>query len=419
MSGKYKLTLEGEKYLKEGLPELGLVELLKKGPLLIGDASKKIENFNISLQWAKKNGWVDIVQGKLTLLKTPGIIPEKDALEKISKGRDVSPQILDVLLKRKLVEEEREDERKRAQVFVGKDIDKLTQELIKTGLWKETKLKAYNVEFVGKKIYSGKRQPYNQFLYQIRRKLVELGFKEMNGDFIELEFWNFDALYQAQNHPSRDWTETYSLKEPKHGNLPDPKLVERVKETHESGWKTGSTGWGYKWDPRRAAQLMPRAHGTCLSARVLANKPEIPGKYFSMARVFRPDVLDPTHLIEFNQTEGIVIGEDMNLRNLLGILKMFAVEVAGATQVKFLPDYYPFTEPSVQMSAKHPELGWVEFGGAGIFREELTKPLGIDVPVLAWGIGIDRLAMFKLDIKDIRYLFSTNLKWLREQKMVI
>lgn len=306
-----------------------------------------------------------------------------------------------------------------AKQFVGKEIDKLTPELVKTGLWKETKIKPYNVEFVGKKIYSGKRQPYNQFLYQIRRKLVELGFKEMIGNFVELEFWNFDAMYQAQNHPSRDWTETYSLKEPKHGNLPDPKLVERVKESHENGWKTGSTGWGYKWDPKKAAQLMPRAHGTCLSARTLANKPEIPGKYFSMARCFRPDVLDATHLIEFNQTEGIIIGEDINLRNLLGILKMFAVEVAGATQVKFLPDYYPFTEPSVQMSAKHPDLGWVEFGGAGIFREEFTKPLGVDAPVLAWGIGIDRLAMFRLGIKDIRYLFSTDLKWLREQQMVV
>jgi phenylalanyl-tRNA synthetase alpha chain len=70
------------------------------------------------------------------------------------------------------------------------------------------------------------------------------------------------------------------------------------------------------------------------------------------------------------------------------------------------------------MSAKHPELGWVEFGGAGIFREELTAALGVTVPVIAWGIGIDRLAMFKLGIKDIRYLFATDLKWLREAPVV-
>jgi len=164
-------------------------------------------------------------------------------------------------------------------------------------------------------------------------------------------------------------------------------------------------------------QLMPRAHGTCLSARTLASKPEIPGKYFAIARCYRPDVLDATHLIEFNQVEGIVIDESLNLRNLLGILEMFAKEIAGAKEVKFFPDYYPFTEPSVQLSAKHPEMGWIEFGGSGIFREELTKPLGIDVPVIAWGIGIDRLAMFKLGVNDIRYLFSYVLEWLRNTKV--
>ena len=414
MTSKYKLTEEGKTYLKNGLPEISLVNFLKKGSISIDEAAKKVENFQIALQWAKKNGWVNIEQRKLILVKQPDA-----SLQNALKDVENAPEdLLKVLIFRKLAKEDREDEFKKAQQYVGKEIDKLTPELVKTGLWAKTKLKPYNVEFVGKKIFPGKRQPYNQFLYQIRRKLVELGFKEMAGDFIESEFWNFDALYQPQGHPSRDWTDVYTLKNPIYGNLPDSKLVERVKKAHENGGNTGSTGWGYKWDPKKAAHLMPRAHGTCLSARTLAGKPEIPGKYFSMARVFRPDVLDATHLIEFNQTEGIVIGENMNLRNLLGILEMFAKEVAGATQVKFLPDYYPFTEMSVQMSAKHPEMGWVEFGGAGIFREELTKPLGIDVPVLAWGIGIDRLAMFRLGIKDIRQLFSTDLKWLREHEMV-
>jgi len=98
---------------------------------------------------------------------------------------------------------------------------------------------------------------------------------------------------------------------------------------------------------------------------------------------------------------------------------MFAVEVAGAEKVKFFPDYYPFTEPSVQLSAKHPEMGWIEFAGAGIFRPELTHPLGVAQPVLAWGLGIDRLAMFKLGIGDIRYLFSQDIGWLRKQKVTV
>ena len=114
----------------------------------------------------------------------------------------------------------------------------------------------------------------------------------------------------------------------------------------------------------------------------------------------------------------LVLDESLTFRSLLGVLEIFAREVAGASEIKFFPDYYPFTEPSVQLSAKHPKLGWVEFGGAGVFREELTKPLGVSVPVIAWGLGIDRLAMFKLGVHDIRYLFSDDLKWLREVKVV-
>ena len=240
----------------------------------------------------------------------------------------------------------------------------------------------------------------------------------MSGPTIETEFWNFDALFQAQNHPSRTWTQTYRLKKPKKGKLPGKKTVKKVKASHENGWKTGSKGWGYKWSKDKAKKLMPRAHTTCLSARKLAKGPDIPGKYFAIARCYRPDVIDATHAVEFNQVEGIVVDKDLNFRNLLGILKQFAKEIAGAENVKFYPDYYPFTEPSVQMSVKHSELGWIELGGAGIFREELTKPLGVDVPVIAWGLGIDRLAMLALDIKDIRYLFSQDLEWLRKEKVI-
>jgi phenylalanyl-tRNA synthetase alpha chain len=320
---------------------------------------------------------------------------------------------------RKLVLKEKEDSFKRAGRLVGKEVAVLTPDLIKTGLWKRVKLRPYNVGVRGERIYPGKRQPYNRFLAQVRQKLVELGFREMSGPTIETEFWNFDALFQAQDHPSRDWAQTYTLKSPKHGGLPGKKIVERVKATHENGWKTGSTGWGYKWDPRKAAQLMPRAHGTACSARQLAQGVNVPGKYFAIKRCFRPDVIDATHGVEFNQCEGIIIDESMTFRNMLGILRLFATEVAGAEDVKFYADYYPFTEPSIQLSAKHPEMGWIEFAGAGIFRPELTEPLGVKQPVLAWGLGIDRLAMCKLGIKDIRSLFSQDIDWLRRQRVTV
>ncbi len=413
----YRLTEEGNRYLREGLPEKRLAQLLKQ-PMIIEEAKERASDFAIALQWCKKLGWVEIRDGKLVLVQEPGSLPEEEALARISRGESVDEALLQILLKRGLAEKVKEDMIERAEKLLAGEIKQLPEELIRTGLWNKARFKPYNVTAVGERIYPGKRQPYLRFVREIKRKLVELGFVEMTGPLVESEFWNFDALYQPQDHPARDWTSTYQLKHPQYGSLPSNEVVERVKAAHENGWTTGSTGWGYRWDPRKAMRLMPRAHGTCLSARTLASKPEIPGKYFAIARCYRPDFLDATHLIEFNQTEGIVIGADLNLKNLLGILEIFAKEIAGAEKVKFLPDYYPFTEPSVQLSAYRSDLGWVEFGGSGIFREELTKPLGIDVPVLAWGIGIDRLAMFKLNVHDIRYLFSQDLKWLRESRVI-
>jgi len=104
---------------------------------------------------------------------------------------------------------------------------------------------------------------------------------------------------------------------------------------------------------------------------------------------------------------------------LFALLKMFAKEFAGTEEVKLVPGYFPFTEPSVELFAKHPEMGWIELGGAGIFRPEVVVPLlGKNIPVLAWGIGIDRIAMFKLGITDIRQLFSQDLDYLRNAKVI-
>ncbi len=417
MAKTYVLTEEGRKYLEKGLPETNLVNALER-PIPINELRSKVENFSIALLWAKKNGWVRLEKGILFPVKKPEKSEVLESLEKISSGHMISEEMLSVLKKRRLIQPKKETLEKKAEKLAGREITNLTPELIKTGLWKKTKLKAYNIHAVGEKIHPGKRHPYSQFLCQVRRKLVEMGFKEMPGHLIESEFWNFDALYQAQDHPSRDWTQTYSLKIPNSGSLPARKIVSQVKATHESGWKTGSTGWGYKWDPRKAAKLMPRAHTTACSARQLASGVEIPGKYFAISRCFRPDVIDATHGVEFNQTEGIVIDPSLTFKNLLGLLEQFAVEIAGAEDIRFYPDYYPFTEPSCQLSAKHPKLGWMEFAGAGIFRPELTLPLGIKEPVIAWGLGIDRLAMFKLEIRDIRNLFTSSIGMLRKQKIL-
>jgi phenylalanyl-tRNA synthetase alpha chain len=279
--------------------------------------------------------------------------------------------------------------------------------------------RVFDVEAPVPKIFCGKKAPYIEFLQQIRSKLVALGFKEMDTRLAVTEFFNFDVLYQPQNHPARTWTDTYQLKCPKKGLLPEKRIVDAIKSAHEDGGKSGSKGWGYEWSEDIASRLMPAAHGTAHSARQLVGGIELPRKYFAIARCFRPDVLDATHLIEFNQMEGFIVGENLNFTHLLGMLKDFAINIAGAEKVKFFPDYYPFTEPSVQLSAKHPEMGWVEFAGAGMFRPEMLDNLGIKGEAIAWGMGVDRLAMFKLGIKDIRHLFSDDLNYLRNAKGVL
>ena len=414
MPDRLRLTEEGRLYLEKGLPEIRLAESLRRGPLTFKQASALVPELDIALQWGKKRNWVSIERGTIRLVSAPERVPEAEALEMISKGEVVSDELARILMQRNLAEIETAfaEESKHLE---GKTVSKLTPELLSSGLWRKVEIRPYDVKLLGAKLYPGKLQPYNQFLSELRRKLVELGFREMRGPTIETEFWNYDALYQPQGHPARDWFSTFYIKGSELGDL--PAVSSRVRAAHERG-VSGSTGWRYKWDPRKAMRLMPRAQGTALSARTLAEGPLIPGKYFAIARCYRPDVVDVTHGVEFNQVEGIVVDDSLTFRSLLGILEMFAREVARADEIRFIPDYYPFTEPSVQMSAKHPGMGWMELGGAGIFREELTKPLGVDVPVIAWGLGVDRLAMFKLGIADIRELFTRDLNWMRQKGVV-
>ena len=409
----YRLTKEGEKYSKIGVPERRLVNLLKEkgGKIDVKEASKVVEELGIAIKWCLENGWIEKKGSTLKLLKVPDKTDVEKAIERLSEGKTVEKDLIKKLAERGLVER------------VGKKVEVvsvLTKDIIKNRQWVGAKFKKYDVSIVGKKIFPGKRHPYVSFLNEMRRKLLKLGFKEVRGRTIVTEFWNFDALFQPQDHPSRDWTQTYSLKKPKYGKLPNKKLVERVKEAHENGWKTGSTGWGYKWDPKKASKLMPVAHDTAISPMVLSSdKLEVPGKYFQIVRCYRPDVIDATHGVEFNQMGGFVVGKELDFRDLLGLLEDFVHELVGPYRLRFLTAYFPFTEPSCEVAVKHPKLGWMEVAGAGVFRPELTEPLGVRYPVIAWGFGIDRLAMFRLGLNDIRELFTRNLKWLREKEVVV
>ncbi|MCL2441357.1 MAG: phenylalanine--tRNA ligase subunit alpha [Treponema sp.] len=304
--------------------------------------------------------------------------------------------------------------------ITGDETGALTQSMLESGSWKGKTFRSYNVKTPPVRLTPGRSNPYAKFLENVKDKLASLGFEEFDGPLVETEFWNSDALFMPQFHSARDIHDAYSIADPK-GEAKDgvarAKSIEEpwlsnVASAHENGGTTGSRGWNYSFDRDFTKRLILRSQGTALSAKALPTA-KIPGKYFGIARCFRYDRVDATHLPDFYQTEGIVLGENVNLRTLLGMLEMFACEVAGAKEVKYVPGYFPFTEPSVEVHIKHPVLGWFELGGSGIFRPEVTASLGINVPVAAWGIGIDRMALMALGLNDLRELFSHDIESVR------
>ncbi len=417
---KYYLTDEGREYLEKGLPEERLVILLKKGIDEITELQKLMgkREFGIALGWLKKKGVVKVENGKIKLVKEV-IFEEKDALKKIAEGEVVDEKILKNLLRRKLVDYE---EIKNIYVII-KDVPKielreyisdLTPEIIKSGEWRGKEFLKYDITIPSKEIFTAKIHPYERIIRECRKIFLEMGFTEIKGNYVQPAFWNFDALFQPQDHPARDMQDTFYLdyyvdlkEEKKRG------YIERVKDTHENGWITGSTGWGGKWDLNKAKQLVLRTHTTAITIHYLANNPDPPVKAFCIDRVYRRETIDATHLPEFDQLEGVVMDKNVGFRHLLGLLKEFFAKM-GFEDVRFRPGYFPYTEPSVEPEVYVEDLGWIELGGAGIFRKEVTEPLGIKDKVLAWGLGIGRLAMLRLGMKDLRRLYLPDLGWLRE-----
>jgi phenylalanyl-tRNA synthetase alpha chain len=300
----------------------------------------------------------------------------------------------------------------------GNEISQLTPDLLASEAWRARRFRPYDVTLRPGRVVVGTHHPYREFLDDVKRRLLSMGFAEMRGSLVETEFWNMDALFMPQFHSAREIHDVYFVKEPTHSRELPADVVARVAEVHTNGGATGSRGWGYTFDRKRAHRLVLRSQGTALSARWL-RRASVPGKYFSIARCFRYDTVDATHAPDFFQIEGIVLEAGITFRHLLGLLTLFAREFARAEQVRFVPGYFPFTEPSVEVHMRHPNprIGWTELGGAGIFRPEVTRPQGVDVPVIAWGLGLDRMAMVALGIADIRDLFTPDLEPVRTTRL--
>jgi len=411
---KYELSELGKKYLKEGLPERRLLNLLKERKEI--NLEELNEYFNkdelsFSLGLLRKNGAIKIENGKVIYIK------DIETYEKYLENIDENT--IKLFKGRKGIIEETEKTIYYAKINEkGKEIlenykpedyiEKYTKEVIDKKIYKNKKFRPYDIRINIEEENIGRYNQYLEFLDKIREELISMGFREMDKyGMIISHFWNLDCLFIPQDHPAGDISimDAFYIKNIQYIEDFPKDLFENVKKTQLNYFKI--------FDDNISKRTMLISHNTAISARTLLNA-EKPGKYFLIEKVFRYDTIDAKHFIEFNQLEGIILNDNLTFLDLLGILKELVVNVVKAKNIKFYPAYFPFTEPSVEVYAEHPKLGWIEVGGAGVFREELLKQFNIDYPVLAWGLGVDRLATIYLNINDIRELHTRNIKKLQE-----
>ncbi len=431
------LGVNGVYYKKNNLPERNLLEVIeknnKKSIQEIRAESKMSDNeFKASLGALKNKALIELKEGKIEITaKRDEIIkrfPEEIFLDKLPVSmeelNDYEKKVLKDLTSRKDIIEIQQKKIISFEIteigkkIAGKNItndlmEEVTSEMVKDGIGNK-RFRRYDIHAKVPSINGGKKHFVNQSIEQGKKIWLEMGFKEMTGDYTVTSFWNFDSLFTAQDHPVREMQDTFFIKNVE-GKLPSANLVSSVKQAHEKGIGN-SKGWQYDWSEKEAKKVLLRTHTTCLSAKTLASlkKENLPAKFFSVNRVFRNETLDWKHGFEFNQAEGIVIDPNGNFRHLIAYLKEFAKKM-GHDKVRIQPSYFPYTEPSLEGSIWNEERQeWVEVLAAGIFRPEVTIPLlGTAIPVLAWGPGFDRLMTEAHKIKDLRDLYSNNLNYLR------
>jgi len=440
-----EIGVNGALYKKKGLPERRLLNLLNEKRILqLQEAQKQSslsnDEFKASIGALKKKAMIELKNQKIILSANKEEISKKALEESFIESLPIEYDSLssEQLYALKSLQNRKEIIQIKEEKIIKIEITELGEKIINKGIkvknlieqitpeilkkesqWKGKKFRRYDVSSPVPSINGGKRHFVNQSIDYAREIWTDMGFKEMTGNMIVSSFWNFDALFTAQDHPVREMQDTFFIN--KKYELPSKKLVKTVKESHEKG-VDGSKGWKYSWDEEEAKKLVLRTHTTCLSAQTLAElkSEELPAKFFALGKCFRNETVDWSHGFEFNQTEGIVIDKNANFRHLLGYLKQFFKKM-GFEKVRFRPAYFPYTEPSVEIDIFHPEKKvWLELGGAGIFRPEVTIPLlGENIPVLAWGPGFDRILMDYYEIKDLRELYKNDLTKLRKMKFWI
>lgn len=396
----------------------------------------------VALGWLRRKGWAEVSKGSggsVVTVTSDGRAaahadsPDERVLAQLAKEElpedAIDPRVLrDLKSRRELVKEREAVRREIALTAAGEktltaglelkeEVAQPTADLLRSGKWRDVDFRRYDTKAFAPFLRPGKRHVLGAYIEKIRGIFLAMGFTEIAGDFVQPAFWNFDALFQPQDHPARDQLDTFYLRTPATMPLPREDLVRRVAEVHHSGGTTGSTGWRYRWDRKEGERAVLRSHTTPVTLKWLGDHPDPPQKAFIIGRNFRPDALDWKHLPEFHQIEGVVMEEGANLAQLIGLIEAFYQKL-GFARVKFRPGYFPYTEPSMEPEGQLPDGRWMELGGSGVFRAEVTAPLGLKAPVLAWGLGLERLVMAVEGMSDIRQLYLSDLDWLRDHRTI-
>ncbi len=393
--------------LKNGLPERKLMDLIKDGSKSFEEVRKTLSGagFNAAIANAKKNGWVNIEKtdsgSTISTKEKPVETPEEKLISLIGDKSIPEEHIENKLALKFLLQRPDyvlQNTEKSKIISLTERASQIDTTLSDTG--------AIDVEADAALVYAARTHPLKDTIDEIREIFVKLGFSEIQGNLTQSSFWNFDALFTPQDHPARELQDTFYIENLKSQNQASSTQIKQVSRAH-------SQNWHYDWKLSESQKMVLRTHTTCVTIKYLAEQKPDEARIFSLGRVFRNEKVSYKHLVEFNQIEGIVIGNNTTLRDLMGIQKEFYKQL-GLTKIKFWPTFFPYTEPSLQTMVYNEKLGkWIELFGMGIFRPEVTKPLGIDKPVLAWGGGIERIAMLKYELDDVREFYNNNLNWLR------
>ena len=407
------LTSEGQEMAKFGSHEYRLYIKLKalggKSELDSIDLPKHV--LQIGKAKALTAKWVEMQGKSLSIVKNDVSDEIGKYCKSVFNKEIISNDAIKQLKKRKVVVQEKEIKYLIKKGVCYKSEIKQFQTDVTVDLlqnWESLHFKPYNFNALGVPPTSGHLHPLLKMREEFRKIFFELGFEEMpTNQYVESSFWNFDTLFQAQQHPARDMHDTFFLQSPDTSNdLPDD-LVEKVKKVHSVG-DYGSLGYGYEWKREEAEKLLLRTHTTAVSVQMLHRlaKDFKPAKLFSIDRVYRNETPDATHLSEFHQVEGVIVDKDLSLGHLIKFMEMF-FEKLGVSPLRFKPTYNPYTEPSMEIFTWHEGLKtWVEVGNSGMFRPEMLLPLGLpeDVRVIAWGLSLERPAMIKYQCSNIREL---------------